>query len=105
MQHPIPISVRAIAEASAAQAGISYRDLVSPCRRARIVRARHVAIYLASEMTPLRPSAIGRLLRRERTSVLYSRDKVSAALRHDDQLRADVDAIRSILSGGEAGHA
>lgn len=74
--------------------GVNEKDIVSPRRDAPSVQARHVAIYLARQMTPLSLPAIGRLFGgRDHTTILHAVRRVDALLSHDAWLRAGVVQI------------
>lgn len=63
-------SIRAIAEAVAAQHGLSLTDLISPQRRRGITLARHEAMWEIRRQTSRTFPEIGRLFNRHHTTVL-----------------------------------
>jgi chromosomal replication initiation ATPase DnaA len=72
---------------------IEKRELLSRCRFAHVVRARHVAMYLAASATSLPYSALGRLFCRDGSDVLYARRRIAARLSLSDELAAELAAI------------
>lgn len=64
--------VQAMAEIT----GISVDDILGPSRRAPVVLARHVAIYLSCE-SGISRSGVGRFFDRDHTSVLGAYKKIA----------------------------
>ncbi len=91
--------VAAIIAAVAENFGVDVADLRSARREARIVRARHVAMYLARHMTgrslPYIAQAIGG---RDHTSVLYGVRRIAMDLAEDAALGARLGALRAELT-------
>jgi chromosomal replication initiator protein len=94
-------SRRAISEVCS-RAGVSPLDLLnSPARDARMVRARHLAMYLVREVSGRSYPALGRMFSRHHTAVMRGCRKV-AKLRESSQA---VDAVvRSILQSLDTAH-
>lgn len=76
-------------------------DLVSPrCQDQRTCYARHVAMYLVRELTPLSLPKIGRRFAgRDHTTVFYAVRKVADLIGSDPTTRQTVQALRDHLSG------
>lgn len=70
---PAP-TVQEIIEAVAAHAGCSHADLTGPSRLAALVRARHLAIWLAHQIgrQELSLPALGRCFNRDHTTMIYA---------------------------------
>lgn len=68
--------------------GIDRETLIAPGKRRPVVRARHLVMYLIRELCP-RTSlpAIGFLLNRDHTTVLYGCRRAEALLRGDPAFR------------------
>lgn len=80
--------VSAAIEAVAAEFGVTADEIYSPRRSARIVEARHVAIFLCRELTDLPLATIGqRIGGRDHSTVLYSLSRVSGRRRADPRFR------------------
>lgn len=92
----LKVPVRAIQEITARYFKISIIDLISDRRAANLVRARHVAIFLAKEMLPWSLPKIGRAFgKRDHTTVLHAVRRIGDACRQDPSFTAEVDVIRS----------
>ena len=64
----------------AANAGLTYDDIVGPCRNKPVVRARHAAMYLAYRDLGKSTTQIGKAFgNRDHTTVLHAIRKVEAA--------------------------
>jgi chromosomal replication initiator protein len=78
--------------------GISTADLIGPSRAAGPVRARHVAILLTRELTPLSLPEIGqRYGGRDHSTVLNSLRRAEAAIEDDEDLLARVNSLRATI--------
>ena len=68
--------------------GIDCQTLIAPGQRQPVVRARQLVTYLIRELCPRTSlSAIGFLLNRDHTTVLYGCHRAAALLRHDRAFR------------------
>ncbi len=68
--------------------GIDRETLVAPGQRRPVVRARHLVMYLVRELCPgTSLPAIGFLLNRDHTTVLYGCRRAAALLRRDRAFR------------------
>ena len=68
--------------------GIDCKTLIAPGQRQPVVRARQLVTYLIRELCPRTSlSAIGFLLNRDHTTVLYGCHRAAALLRHDRAFR------------------
>ncbi len=72
-------------------------DILSHCTSAEIVKPRFVAMYLSRTMTTNSLSQIGRRFNRDNTSSHYGFRKIESALRTDEKLRAEIEAIKGML--------
>jgi chromosomal replication initiation ATPase DnaA len=77
--------------------GVKVKDLLSDRRTADVVVPRHIAMFLAKELTPHTFYEIGRRFRRDHTSVLHAVRKVTAHTKSDPKLHATVERIRQDL--------
>lgn len=64
------VSVRRIMEASCSEWGVSLHDLLSERRSQRVAVPRAAAMHLARELTAHSLPALGRLFRRDHTTVI-----------------------------------
>jgi len=99
------ILVSDILNAVSAHYEISYVHLISAQRTARFMRPRHVAMYLAAELTPASTLAIGRMMGgRDHTTVLNGVGKIKRMLETDTALKQEVADIKSkLLADGDDG--
>ncbi len=96
------IRVRTILDVVAEHFNVSLIDLVSPRRNAKITFARQIAMYLAHRVTDRSLPEIGRAIGgRDHTTVLHGVRKITAQIKTDPAIAADVEALRLKLIGGE----
>jgi chromosomal replication initiator protein len=87
-----------ILEAAAQEFGVEREALVARDRRPTVATARQVAMFLARELTEHSLPEIGRGIGgRNHTTVLHAVNRVGAAIRTDDAVRAAVDNLRRRL--------
>ncbi|NDJ77087.1 MAG: chromosomal replication initiator protein DnaA, partial [Chloroflexi bacterium] len=87
-----------ILEATATYHQLSLDDLVSRRRTKEVVRARHIAIYLAREATDASLPKIGEALGgRKHSTVLHGYNKIADGVETDETLRQEVGKIRQQL--------
>ncbi|HZT95943.1 MAG TPA: chromosomal replication initiator protein DnaA, partial [Chloroflexota bacterium] len=74
--------------------------LSGPARSREVTLARHVVMYLLRETAEMSLPGIGdRLGGRDHSTVIYGCDRIKREVKTNAKLRADVDAIRGLLSG------
>jgi hypothetical protein len=78
--------------------GISMTDFISDRKTARLVRPRHMAMWLAKEMTTKSLPFIGkRLGGRDHTTILHGVRKIEALRKTDLVLQCQLDQFQSAL--------
>jgi chromosomal replication initiator protein len=92
-----PLTTRAIQEATCSALGIAHADLISPKRTSRITAARHLAIYLTRELTPLSLAQIARDFNRDHSTILHATRTVAARLTPGSETEATLQRIRALL--------
>ena len=91
-------NVRDILEATATFHQLSLDDLLSKRRTKEVVRARHIAMYLAREETEASLPQIGEALGgRNHSTVLHGYQKIAGELGADEALRQELNRIREQL--------
>ncbi|MEL7029884.1 MAG: helix-turn-helix domain-containing protein, partial [Pseudomonadota bacterium] len=97
--HERRLSIEDIQQNVAAYYKLKVSDLLS-ARRSRVVaRPRQVAMYLCKTLTPASLPEIGRQFgKRDHTTVLHAVRKIDALMKTEQQIAADVDMLRRILS-------
>jgi hypothetical protein len=89
--------VRTIIYAAAQHAGLQPLQIISHRHRAPLVRARHIAMFLAYDMTSMSFPAIGSQFDdRDHTTILHAVKKIERLIPTDCKLAADVEAVRAI---------
>lgn len=83
------ISIAVILDAVALETGIRVRDIKGPARFAQVVRARHLAAWLAYKLSGKSLQVIGRAMGgRDHTTTLYAVNRMRGLLPDDGGLRA-----------------
>jgi hypothetical protein len=83
---------------------IKANEMNSSVRLAMIVRPRQIAMYLCRTLTSRSLPEIGRRFGgKDHTTVLHGYNKIRKELEADDDLAADIDAIKKELASYEAG--
>jgi chromosomal replication initiator protein len=92
-------SVNEILEATAQEFGVELAELKGSSRRRPVARARHVAMYLAHELTAHTPGEIGKVFgERDRTTVNHAIKQIDAAVKDDQVVRTSVHNLRRRLA-------
>jgi chromosomal replication initiation ATPase DnaA len=91
--------IEEIQQATAQHFGLTHEDLLANASAIALSRPRHVAMYLAREMTTMSVAEIGQAFAgRDHTTVLHAVKRVRDLLAHDDEFRRSVDSIRAALT-------
>lgn len=91
-------NMRDILEATASYHQLSLDDLLGKRRTKEVVRARHIAMYLAREETEASFPQIGEALGgRNHSTVLHGYQKIASELSADETLRQELSRIREQL--------
>ena len=81
---------------------IKIADMDSPKRNAEITLPRQVAMYLCRETTDLSLPKIGKLFgNRHYSTVIHAVEKIEEELKHDEELRENIDSIMAKLNAGK----
>lgn len=100
---PTRILIRDIIAVVAAHYGVSVMEMLSQRRRQELLQPRHIAMYLAHVLTPRSLPEIGAAFQgRDHTTVLSAVRKIKRHMALDPDLAAEVEALRSRITGGEA---
>jgi hypothetical protein len=95
----VTVSIRKIIKACAQHYDVTELQIISQRREKEFVQARHVAMYLAKEMTPCSFPEIGRRFgNRDHTTVLHGVRKITRMLESDKDVIYDVLMIREKLA-------
>mgnify|MGYP002777335347 CR=1 FL=1 len=93
--HP---SIRRILDAVAEAWCVSPADVLSDRQHARLVVPRHAVMALARQLTPHSQAAIGRMLRRDHTTVMHGVAQHARRCAEDPTLAARCAAIAHHLT-------
>lgn len=91
------LTIDKVAKAVGEHYGVSIADFVSSSRNQRVSSARHVAVYLARELTQKSFECIAEYFNKKHTTMLYSYEKIKDELRVNKELDRAVAEIRSSL--------
>src|SRR5262245_41758705 len=98
-----PLTIRDICRACCRHFRINMIDFISRRRHAELVRARHVAMYLARSHTARTFPEIAQIMGgRDHTTILHGDRSIRRKLATNEALAEDVAAIRKMLSIEEA---
>jgi chromosomal replication initiator protein len=87
-----------IIDAAAQEFGVTRESLLARDRRRTVTRARHVAMYLARELTTHSSSQIGQGIGgRDHATVLHAINQINTAVQADAEVRSSVDNLRRRL--------
>jgi len=78
---------------------VSLEDLKSKNRTARLVKARHLIMFLIRELCNYSFSHIGRIFNRDHSSVLHAFDKVNRQLLEDQEYANEYNNIKNQFVG------
>ena len=100
---PVGVIVDKIIEETGRTFGVAAEDISSMKRDAKTAKARQVAVYAVREVTGLTQEEIGVFFGgRDRTTILYSYDKVAEAVARDPAMRKTVENIMKNVREGKA---
>lgn len=91
-------SISTIARLVCAECGVSWNEMRSHRRDQASVLARHVAMFLAYEMTPASYPQLGMFFDRDHTSVLAAVRRVRRLMQTDPALAGRLNQLRRALS-------
>lgn len=92
-------SLKKILEAVSKRYNVSVIDLRSGRRDKALVKARHIVMYLARDLTLMSLPQIGRYLGdRDHATILHGVKMTEIRMRADLQLQTDIDALRDALA-------
>lgn len=98
--HTGDVTVEGIQKRVAEHFGVRVSDMCSARRQKVIVRPRHVAMYLAKELTPRSYPEIGRKFgNRDHTTVMNAVRRIDKERRVDPAFAEEVDMLRRVIAG------
>ena len=98
MPADVDLSMSAILQVCAEHFKVPVQDIISKGRRAELVSARQVAMYLIRELTEHSYPEIGSFFsNRDHTTVIHAVSKVEKTLREDDEFMQHIRDIKNKL--------
>ncbi|MGC9071070.1 MAG: helix-turn-helix domain-containing protein, partial [Elusimicrobiales bacterium] len=89
------ITIEDIQEVVAQEYGISIDELMSKQRREKLVFPRHIAIYLAHELTDMSWTDIGKAFDKDHSTAIHASDKIKSMISNDPFF---AEAINKIIN-------
>ncbi len=87
-----------ILDAVASHLGVTLDELLSPDRTRAVVRARHIGMFLARDLTENSlPEIARRFGLQDHSSVVHAIRRIGERMEKDAQLAADITALRRQL--------
>ena len=93
------LTIESVAKAVGDYYGVSVADFLSSSRSQKVSSARHVAVYLARELTEKSFEAIAEFFKKKHTTMLYSYEKIRDELKINKDMERAVEDIRNSLKG------
>lgn len=96
----VPSQIKPVIRAVAKYYGVSLTDLLSRRRSRSVAAPRHVAMYLAKELTKYSLPAIGCILDRNHSTLMHGCRKIAAQRLEDPKLDAEIRELIRLLTQG-----
>lgn len=96
---PPDVLVDKIISVVAKKNGLRPEDLKSKKRQDNIAKARHVAIYIVRNLTPLPLQTIGKIFNRDHTTIMSSIEKVEIEIKTKKNAHAEIHALIKQIKG------
>ncbi|MBQ8510137.1 MAG: chromosomal replication initiator protein DnaA [Clostridia bacterium] len=90
---PVSVTIDRILEKVAKKNGMTVDDIKSSKRNKEIAHARHIAIYLVRKLTDISLPQIGKLFKRDHTTVLNSLKTVERELGSNSEIDIEVNEL------------
>lgn len=101
MRTPVELTIDQILDIVAAYFGLRVDDLKGPRRTKKIAFARHIAMYLARDLTDMSLPRIGQSLGgRDHSTILHGYGKIAGLFEKDDSIRRQILEIKNRLYSG-----
>ncbi|MDE0609082.1 MAG: chromosomal replication initiator protein DnaA [Anaerolineaceae bacterium] len=98
----VKITIDQVLSATAAAHNLTVMDLTGKNRSGHISRARHVAMYLARDLTEASFPQIGRAFgMRSHSTAMHGHDRVAGQMQKDEAFRYELLALRERIIKGE----
>jgi len=87
-----------IIDATSTVTGVTRLQMLSKRRTPDYANARHIVMYLATQMTKMSLPEIGRTLNRDHTTVYYAVNKIENRGRGNTKLNRSLSAVKALVS-------
>lgn len=91
------VTIEDVADAVTRYYGITLDNLIEDNRTARLVRPRHVFMYLSRELTLARLSEVGDYIKRDHSTVYNGWNTVRLARPNDEELKYEIGVISAAI--------
>lgn len=93
-----PLQLADVLAAVAQRAAVNPDEIRGGKRHASLVRVRHIAMYLSSQICSQSIAEVGRFYgNRDHATVLHANRKIGELLKHDEELRQELQHLRQLL--------
>ncbi|MDR1327480.1 MAG: chromosomal replication initiator protein DnaA, partial [Heliobacteriaceae bacterium] len=92
------VTIDKVARAVGEFYGVAISDFLSASRSQRVSSARHVAVYLARELTGKSFENIAEYFNKKHTTMLYSYEKIKEDLKVNKELEDAVKEIKKCMT-------
>lgn len=92
------IKIADVAQSTADFYGVTVQDFKSSSRSQKISSARHVAVFLAREITGKSFESIAEFFNKKHTTMLYSYEKIKNEIKLNKELEQNVSKIKSSIN-------
>lgn len=89
------ITIEKVASVVADYYNVTIADFKSTSRNAKVSGSRHIAVYLAREITEKSFESIAEYFNKKHTTMLYSHEKIKEDLKMNKELDSDIAAIKA----------
>ena len=96
---PVSITIDRILETAAKKYSITPEDIRGTKRTKEIAYARHIAIYLLRKMTDMSLPQIGKLLKRDHSTIISSLKNVEKEMATNKQMAEDISDLMREIKG------
>lgn len=91
------LTIEMVARAVSEYYGVTVADFLSSSRNQKVSGARHVAVYLARELTEKSFESIADFFRKKHTTMLYSYEKIKDEIKVNKDMERAVNDIKNSL--------
>lgn len=96
---PVGVTVDRILEHTAKKFGVTVDDIKGTKRNKEIAYARHVAIYLMRKLTDMSLPQIGRILKRDHTTILSSLKTIEKEIGSNSVTDIEIGELQKEIKG------